>query len=425
MVGLCAMLLVGTGSGAAAMGSSTVLLSVSGTGAHAHGNSHFPSPSAGGRYVVFTSDASNLVPNDRNGATDIFLRDVQRRITTRISVSSGGVEADRSSDIGPHAISSDGRYVAFSSDAATLVAGDTNGVSDCFVRDLARGVTTRVSLGRTGRQGNGDSYACRVSDGGRFVAFSSLADNLVPADTNDTVDVFSRALATGVTRRISVARRGAEATGPSSLNDMTPDGRVVVFSSFASNLVSDDRNGALDVYAWHRRTGALDRVSLDAADSEVPDDSENGQISANGRYITFSTYAPLVARDHNRVQDVYVRDLSSRTTVLASLGRGGALGNADSVLGSLNRDGSVLAFESYADDLVPGDTNSAPDVFTRVMATGTVRMESVSRAGMPGNSDSYTPIISADGSVVTFSSYADNLVRGDTNGHEDTFLRRR
>src|SRR5439155_409199 len=149
-----------------------------------------PSLSADGRYVAFASDASNLVTGDTGGRGDIFVRDLQTGVTTRASLDSGGAQGNASSDL--PALSADGRYVAFASDASNLVSGDTNNVGDIFVRDLQTGVTTRVSLDSSGTQANGSSSGPAISADGRYVAFTSLANNLVSGDTNNTWDIFVR-----------------------------------------------------------------------------------------------------------------------------------------------------------------------------------------------------------------------------------------
>jgi Tol biopolymer transport system component len=151
-----------------------------------------PAISADGRFVAFQSAASNLVPGDTNGAQDIFVRDRQTGTTRRVSVGPGGVQTNAEASSGVPAISADGRFVAFESDATNLVPGDTNGAIDVFVRDRQTGTTRRISVGPGGVQGNSDSGGPAISADGRFVAFVSNASNLVPGDSNARFDVFVR-----------------------------------------------------------------------------------------------------------------------------------------------------------------------------------------------------------------------------------------
>jgi Tol biopolymer transport system component len=168
----------------------TTRVSVSSRERQANAGSQQASISADGRYVAFVSFASNLVAGDTNGTWDVFMRDTAKGKTTRVSVSSGGQQGNDQS--GTPSISADGRYVAFYSYASNLVAGDTNGKADVFVRDTVTGRTTRVSVSSRERQGNGYSYEPSISTDGRYVAFYSLASNLVAGDTNTAGDIFVR-----------------------------------------------------------------------------------------------------------------------------------------------------------------------------------------------------------------------------------------
>ena len=229
--------------------------------------------SADGRFVAFDSRASNLAAGDTNGSRDVFVRDTCvgapagcTPSTTRVSVASDGSEGNGISDT--PSISADGRFVAFAADASNLVAGDTNGAGDVFVRDTCVGVpagctpsTTRVSVASDGTQGNaGVFFDLSISADGRFVAFDSDASNLVAGDTNGAVDVFVRDTCLGApagctpsTIRVSVASDGTQANNSSITGALSADGRFVAIDSNASNLVADDTNGFIDVFL--ARTG--------------------------------------------------------------------------------------------------------------------------------------------------------------------------
>src|SRR6266550_4538467 len=237
----------------------TELVSVSSGGVQGNQDSQRPSVSADGRFVAFASLSDNLVPADTNANSAFFVRDRRTGTTQRVSVSSAGRQADRDSGLlngmGGPSISADGRYVAFDSEATNLVKGDTNGNADVCVHDIMTGTTERVSVATGGAQANAGGTEPDISGDGRFVAFVSFSDNLVP-DTNFTGDVFVHDRQTGVTERISQAPDGSDANGQSlfapRLND---DGRFVYFTSFASNLVAGDTdNGDLDAYLFDRQT---------------------------------------------------------------------------------------------------------------------------------------------------------------------------
>ena len=225
----------------------TKRVSVSSAGVQGNSFSESPSISADGRFVAFESAATNLVGNDSNGFRDVFVRDRRGGRTKRVSVSSAGAEGNNESR--QASISADGRFVAFRSDATNLVGNDTNGFRDVFVHNLERGKTKRVSVSSAGAQGKGDSSApSPMSADGRFVAFDSAATNLVGGDTNGFSDVFVRDRRTGKTRRFSVSSTGAQGNGDSFAPSISADGRFLAFESSASTLVGGDNNGALDVF---------------------------------------------------------------------------------------------------------------------------------------------------------------------------------
>jgi len=240
----------------------TSRVSVSSGGTQSNDDSIEPSISADGRLIAFESLASNLVPGDTNNVRDIFVRDRQSGVTSRVSVGACGVQADAASEWA--SISSDGRHVAFESFASNLVPGDTNNTYDVFVRDLATGVTERVSVSSSGAQADGGSFEPSISSDGRFVAFSSVATNLVTGDTNNVRDIFVRDRVAGTTTRVNVATGGAQALGLISTTPaISGDGRRVAFVSFASNLVHGDTNNTGDIFLRDRAAGTTTRVSVD------------------------------------------------------------------------------------------------------------------------------------------------------------------
>ena len=343
------------------------LVSVDSAGNLGNSFSYTPSLSADGRFVAFTSNASNIVPGDTNNTYDIFVRDTLTNTTTRLSVDSAGNQADRNSD--GASISADGRFVAFNSDASNIVPGDTNNSFDIFVRDRLTNTTTRVSVDSAGNPASG--FSSSISADGRFVAFSSSASSILPGDTNDEPNIFVRDRLTNTTTLVSVDSAGNSADDFSYNPSISGDGRFVAFYSSASNLRPGDTK--------------------------------------------------------NRSGNIFVRDRLTNTTTLVSVDSAGNPGNSGSGSPSISGDGRFVAFTSDASNLVPGDTNSEPgivgtDIFVRDTLTNTTTRVSVDSAGTQGNSYSSSPSISADGRFVAFDSSSSNLVPGDANYTDDIFV---
>jgi Tol biopolymer transport system component len=402
----------------------TTLASINSSGVQADLDSSAPSISAGGRYVAFVSSATNLVTGDTNGKLDVFLRDLLTGTTTRASVGSGGIQSDSNSS--NPTVSADGRYVAFTTVASNVFAGDTNGVSDVLVRDVQTGTTIAATTPAAGAlaAGNGVSDYPSISADGRYVAFYSSSTNLVAGDTNGANDAFLRDLQTGVTTRVSLDGSGNQGNNSSYNPSVSADGRYVAFYSLASNLVPGDTNSSYDVFVRDLQNGTTTRVSLDSSGNQGNNYSFNPSISANGRFVAFySNASNLVPNDTNGSSDVFVRDLQSGTTTRVSLDSNGNQGNGVSSFPSISADGRYVAFSSGATNLVPGDTNGKTDVFVRDLQTGTTTRVSVDSNGNQGNNGSQTPSMSADGRYVAFFSDASNLVPGDTNGATDVFVR--
>ena len=331
-------------------------------GALGDDRSWFPSISADGRYVAFESRATNLVAGDANQQTDVFVRDLLLGTTVRASAGAGG-EANGSS-FDP-AISADGRYVAFDSTATNLVAGDTNGVRDVFVRDLVAGTTERVSVATGGAQAGGGSKAA-ISGDGRFVAFESDAADLLPGDSNGHADVFVHDRQTGTTERVNLSSAGVEADDYSQNAAISADGRFVAFESAATALVAGDSNGHADVFLRDRTNATTERVSVGPGGAEPDQPSFAPAISADGRHVAYWSYASnLVAADTNANADVFLRDRLTGSTVRASVPDAGGQANGFSEDPAVSSDGRFVAFSSEAPNLVAGDTNNRADVFRR------------------------------------------------------------
>jgi hypothetical protein len=369
------------------------IVSVSSTGQPGDAPSENRAVSLDGRFVVFESLASNLVPGDTNripgnpwSGEDVFVRDRFNRTTERVSVSSEGAQAN--GWFSGYSISGDGRFVGFWSGADNLVPGDTNGVEDVFVRDrLNNGTTERVSLSSTGEQGDADSVGGDISADGKFVAFSSLATNLVsgdtngiPGDRNSGWDVFVRDRLNGTTERVSLSSAGDEGNASSSGGTLSANGRFVVFSSYADNLVSGDTNGVEDVFVHDRETGETTRVSIASDGSQMNYDSLGCAISGDGRYVSF--LAPHVfLRDRLAAKTIHVAEQTESWFYTITFP-------------ALSADGTTLAY-NY---VFPCGTPA-------IQQCPTIALYDVQRQGLLGNiGGEKDQAVSGDGRFVAYTS---------------------
>jgi Tol biopolymer transport system component len=404
----------------------TSLVSATSGGIPGDAHSLKPAISSAGLHVAFQSLASDLVPGDSNGLTDIFVRDMPGGAIERCSVSSALAQGDLAS-IAP-SISADGRLVAFQSAATNLVANDTNFVSDVFVHDRATGITRRVSVDASGAQADATSDGAALSADGRFVAFRSLASNLVPGDTNATIDIFVVELSSGAIERVSVDSSGAQASPGlgSDRASISADGRLIAFDSASTNLVPGDSNAAVDCFVHDRSSGATVRVSTDASGAEADSSSFEATISEDGRFVAFHSAATnLVPGDLNGVDDVFVKNLASGAIVRASVSSLAVEADGPSLAATLSRDGRCIAFFSSATNLAAGDVNSVSDVFVRDLLKETTERVSLATNGSEGDGESTLAAISDDARFVIFQSKAANFSAPDSNGVEDIFLRDR
>src|SRR4028119_1476418 len=344
---------------------------------------------------------------------------------TRVSVDSAGNQGNSFS--GFPSISADGRFVAFSSGASNLVPGDTNNTGDIFVRDRLTNTTTRVSVDSAGNQANSDSNSPSISADGRFVAFYSDASNIVPGDTNSNRDIFVRDRLTNTTTRVSLDSAGNQANNSSRDPSISADGRFVAFVSFASNLVPGDTNRDFDIFVRDTLTNTTIGVSVDSAVNQGNTYSYSPSISADGRFVAFisNIYNPsnIMVADALEDTEIFVRDTLTNTTTRLSVDSAGNQGNGSSSDPSISADGRFVAFSSDASNIVPGDTNNRDDIFVWDTLTNTTTRVSVDSAGNQRNSGSYSPSISADGRFVAFDDTSPpSLFIGDFGGQRTTFI---
>jgi hypothetical protein len=412
-----------------------------------NGNSDQPSFSANGRYVAFQSRASDLVAQkDDNSDSDVFVRDLQTGTNILVSVRHLGDATGNDGSYNPM-LSADGRYVAFQSDAKDLVANDTNFVSDVFVRDLQTGTTIMVSTNFAGTgSGNGSSGGAVISANGRVVTYLSQATNLIPNYTSsyaNPFDVYAKDLQTGTAYLVSVNSAGTG--GGNSRSDfvsfgrihqyyrsvISADGRFVVFQSGATNMVSIPHNiGQQNIFMRDLQTGTTTLISVNAAGTEGASGySSEPIISADGRYVVFQSLAANIVsiNDTNNAYDLFIRDTQTNTTKLVTYNSAGnATANAGiSAEHVISADGRFIAFTGFASDHVANDNNNKLDVFVRDMVAGVTKLVSIDRTNSTsGNGISSGPVISGDGRFVAFQTDATDVVStNENNVATDVYLR--
>jgi Tol biopolymer transport system component len=410
--------------GSLASAQSTTLLSRAPDGSVGNGPSVLPSISGDAHYIAFRSQASNLVAGDANGVDDVFRCDRWTGAIVLVSVNLAGSAGDGPSR--QSQISRNGRYVVFQSYADDLVTGDTNGVSDIFVRDFVLGRTVRASVSSAGAQSDGGSRYPYISANGRWVVFESQATNLVPGDTNGHKDVFVHDCILDTTEIVSLAFDGSGADDDVLSTSISPDGRYVGFSSSATNLVPGDLNGEMDAFVHDRETGTTVRVSTNASGGEDHGLSADVSLSADAHFAAFySLAADLVPGDNNGQGDVFVKDLQTGAIERASVSSSGLEGNWNSYYPRISRDGRWIVFFSYADTLVPNDTNWDADIFLRDRSRATTERISLRSNGQEARGDANFATISDDGRYVAFGDAAANLDPPDDNACLDLFVRDR
>jgi uncharacterized repeat protein (TIGR01451 family) len=400
-----ALILAGTAAALPVPGF-TELISQSSSGAQGDQDSEMPSISSDGRFVAFVSFSENLVADDTNLSADVFVRDRLLETTERVSVSSSGRQADGNSGLlnlmGGPSISGDGRFVAFSSDATNLVSGDRNSNSDVFVHDRQTGETTRVSVATDGTEANAGGTEPALSRDGRFVAFVSFSDNLAP-DGNFTGDIYVHDRSTGVTELISRAHDGGNANSQSFAPTINADGRFVYYTSFASNLVEgDNEDNSVDAYLFDRQTGTTTAITFSASGFAH---SSAGAISADGRFLTFTTQdTTFLTLDANGfLEDAWLVDRATGEYILVSVNDAGVQGNDSTFAGPVSDDGNFVAMVSRSTNFT-GAAESRENVYVRDRAAATTRIVSVATDGTAGDFPSLQPAMTPDASVFAFMS---------------------
>ncbi|WP_203744781.1 PD40 domain-containing protein [Actinoplanes cyaneus] len=409
-----ATLFITSAPAVAASSGSTALVDVAADGTPGNGLVSYTDISADGRYVAFVSEADNLVPGDADNVADVFVRDTVGGTTTLVSGAPGGQPANGRAHWGV-AISGNGRYVAFTSMASNLIAGDTNNRPDIFVHDRQTGVTTRENVFTGGRQVSGPSFFGTISDNGRHVEFligggADTDDEGVPV-AMQTAFVHDRQ--TGRTTRVGRPVGG----GPGLIMldaTVSGNGKRVVFTGWGDWLGDGTTGAGVYVYDLASRvTVRATRLSVGSA--------AGTSISRDGGRVGWHSEDRHVPADTNSLSDVYVHDLITEGTTLVSAGRSGSASGGGA--GRLTRGGRYVVFSSTATDLVASDANgSVADVFVRDLNTGRTTAASVTATGATGNGDSSSPVASADGSRVAFLSRATDLGVDPGHGRPHLYL---
>ena len=386
-----------------------------GSGGQGTAASRKPVLSWDGRIAAFDSDAANLVAGDTNALTDVFVRDRSIGTTSRASVTSAGAQAAGGTSLRPK-VSAGARYVAFCSTATNLVAGDTNAARDCFVRDRTAGTTTRVSRQPNGTQSADEADGAAISADGLTVAFEYI---LSPSGDSG-VAWRDWGLPGPVTQGIF----GDSITV--SLPSVSGIGAEIAFA-VVEDLLAEDENDLGDVYLYDRDTDVLELVSraTDGTPANLGDSLIGGgpAISANGRWVAFVSFATnLVPGDTNNDPDVFVRDRQTGITERVSVASDGTQANCNSNAVSISPDGRYVAYASCADNLVGSDSNGETDLFVYDRQTGITERVTVTSSGVQANNDARFPDLSEGARHVAFESAADNLVAGGTNGVNHAFV---
>jgi Tol biopolymer transport system component len=391
-----------------------------------NGASGEPATSETGQVVAFRSAATNLAERCKNGFTHIFVRDRNTGTIGCVSVNSSGDQSN--GDSFAPSISADGRFIAFTS-TATNLAGDNcdNGLHQIYVRDRVSGTTRCISVNSNDRNGNGDSHASSISEEGRFVAFDSAATNLTGNECDNGLNhIFVHDRTDGTTTCVSVRSNGDNGNGDSFDPSISADGRVVVFQSTASNLAPRCNNGNSHIYIHNLDTGETHCVSQNNEGEQSNGNSMLARVSGDGRFVVFQSGSTNVTRRCvNGAMHIFVRDLIEGGITCASVDNRGNQGNGDSVQPSISSNGRFVAFSSEATNLSGNRcADGVAQVFLRDRLDEKTGCASVvGRKKVQGNGASTNPWIAANGSLITFESDASNLVKKDLNGLRDVFAR--
>jgi Tol biopolymer transport system component len=417
-----ASILAGILTGANAEAQSTVRVSLDANGGQGDADSGRARVSADGRYVAFASQSSSFVPGDNNGRFDIFVKDRMTGAIERVSVATGGAEANGSSE--HPAISADGQFVAFMSDAENLTPSDLNHAMDIFVHDRLTGITTCASVNVNGGTSSYESIHPSISADGRWVAYQSLGTDIVPGRVGNGYEAFIFDRLNGTNEVASLTWNGSRSQTDVWFPRISADGRFVAFQGRGVDLVPNDTNPFDDIYVRDRSALTTTRASLDAAGAEAYGSSMTPSLSADGTLVVFRSFSTaLVPGDTNVASDIFLKNRITGAIDRINFGIAGAQASDHSDEPSIAASGAFAVFKSRATNLALNDLNGKPDVFSVEIASRSVHRASLSDLGREVGSESRLPDVTNDGQFVVFESPASDLVAGDTNPHVDIFAR--
>ncbi|HSX60555.1 MAG TPA: hypothetical protein VLF18_10180 [Tahibacter sp.] len=373
-----------------------------------------------GRFTLFSSSASNLVPSDTNRVADLFLHDAASGTLERVSVGTGGVQA--AGFVGAiGGVSDDGRYVVFDSASAGLTAADTFGYRQVYLRDRVAGTTTLLSRLPGGVAGQGESANPKISADGRYVAF----DTVVPFDAKDNNtarDIYRVDLQTGIFTLISVSESGRIGNADSLEPRMSADGSSIAFHTWATNLVPGDINNYRDIVLRKPASGTTQRVSVKADGSPMqsyPELSYTGSLSSDGRYVLFNAYEALSASDTNDTTDGYRYDSQDGSILRVTLATGGAEMTESATATAMSRDASRIVMDTLTADVLPGQPRGYSRVFLRTIATGDITHVTFRSGGEVPGDHAYAAALADDGETVVALTSSSGFVADDTNDMSD------
>jgi len=405
---------------------SPALVSTKANGVAGNGSSFHANFSPDGKHLLFWSNSTNFVSGLTNGNQQLYIKDLTSGAVALVSADANGVEGnDVSINVNNSCqvlmFSPDGTKVVFESASVTLVPGGSNGNQQIFLKDLTTGAVTLVSADANGVQGNGDSLTFSFSPDGTKVAFDSSSSNLLPVATH-TDNIFVKDLTTGAVTLVSAAANGLEGNNVSSQPVFSPDGTEIAFASSSNNLVSGATNVISEIYVKNLATGAITLVSADASGIAGNGSSLLPQFSPDGTKVAFASGSGnLIPGGTNGSEQVYLKDLATGAVTLVSADASGVLANSNnSQLPVFTPDGTKIAFESAATNLVPG-SSAGEQVFLKDLPTGAVIIVSTGANGVPGNNGSSDPNFSRDQSQLAFQSTATSL--GVPAGTTQIFVR--
>ena len=400
----------------------TTKISVTPSGKPSDQRSFDPMLSADGRYVSFISYATNLVPYDTNrhpysdDGLDVFLYDRLAGTLQRVSLDWEGQQIDANS-VG--SITPDAHYVVFTSIGDHVAKNDTNSkhIAAIYKRNIHTGAIERITKGPNGEYPNGGVGGANSSFNGRYIAYTADATNLVPNDVNGVRDVLLYDSVTQETIMVSKPAGGGQSNGLSSPAHISSDGRYVAFRSFASNLVPGDVNGQSDIFVYDIVTGDLEMVSVSSTGVLGNGVSKDPGICGDGRFVVFTSEATnLVPQPHNGQRQIYVHDRQRHETFLASVNSNGDMGNGRGHRGTLSADCSTVGFATDASNIIANDTNGVRDLFAaRIMYPADLSTSSMTARGSfePGQTITYTITLRNSGTEATAASLT-NLIPTNT-----------